>query len=74
MHSEVFLISHSDSSLEGVLKKLQKVANISFEKATPVPLVVNLSSEFYNQEHIKYLRKNGFVLVEKIKFQMVEIN
>ena len=57
MNSKIVLNSHSDFSLEDVLKKLQKVANTSFEEASPIPAAANHSLEFYNQEQKKIFTK-----------------
>ena len=73
MNSYIIFNSHSNSTLESVLKKLKNVANTSFEKAVPLPAAANHSTEFYNQEQKKYLIMNGFALVERMKFLMAEI-
>ena len=54
MNSNIFLNSHSDSSLEECFKKITKSSAIQpFEEASPIPAAANHSLEFYNQEQKK---------------------
>ena len=57
MKTEIALNTYTNVSLDKSLKILQECSKNSFEKATPIPSVVNHSIEFYNHEQAKIFNK-----------------
>ena len=63
MKVEIALNTYTNVSLDKTLKILNECSKKPFEKATPIPSVVNHSIEFYSHEQAKIFKPSCVVVV-----------